>query len=252
LLERREEYDKMALAEYDLWWYKALHGKVLRSLKNSGINKNAGILDAGCGTGGLMKILHENGYENVKGFDLSPEAIRYCKSLSLDVQQMDISKMDADKFGAFEVIISNDILCYFKFEESEKIIHQLLSILKPNGKLILNLPALGHFSGIHDRAVGIVHRIEKNEIRHLMNLSEISKFHYHFWPFLLSPVIYFIRRRQRKRIISGKKIEYESDVAMPHPLVNNLLLKITRLEGFLPVRNPFGSSVFIEITKKAT
>ena len=46
----RNEYALMAAAEDDMWWYRALHARLLEKLE--GVHGR--VLDAGCGTGGFL------------------------------------------------------------------------------------------------------------------------------------------------------------------------------------------------------
>jgi len=52
MLDRKQEYERMADVEMDHWWYQTLHSQVLNILEAVFPTKNISILDAGCGTGG--------------------------------------------------------------------------------------------------------------------------------------------------------------------------------------------------------
>ena len=82
MIDKFEEYEKMAFVETKLWWYKILHEKVLNAFINNKIAKENLILDFGCGTGGLLEALKNAGYYNVTGLDTSDFAIDFCKKKS--------------------------------------------------------------------------------------------------------------------------------------------------------------------------
>jgi SAM-dependent methyltransferase len=64
------EYALMDTAEHRLWWYRALHARILDAL--AGV---AGpVLDAGCGTGGLLVRLAQNRALAPIGVEFSPGA----------------------------------------------------------------------------------------------------------------------------------------------------------------------------------
>ena len=69
------EYQKMAAAEDHLWYYRALHQHVVRSVRPESNASQLSLLDAGCGTGGLLRRLHA-AYPgmNLSGLDFSPVA----------------------------------------------------------------------------------------------------------------------------------------------------------------------------------
>ena len=80
----------MFRAEQTHWWYRALHHLIFDTLERELPNwREKAILDAGCGTGAILKQLG-NGERNV-GVDLAPEAISFCYERGLNnVRQADI------------------------------------------------------------------------------------------------------------------------------------------------------------------
>lgn len=62
MLDRHEEYDRMAECEQKLWWYRALHERTVEAIRQRFGQQPLRILDAGCGTGGLMMYLREQGF----------------------------------------------------------------------------------------------------------------------------------------------------------------------------------------------
>ena len=49
-----EEYVKMDEVEARMWWYRALHARLLDALGEQHRVATGPVLDAGCGTGGLL------------------------------------------------------------------------------------------------------------------------------------------------------------------------------------------------------
>ena len=58
MLNKKEEYKKMSIVEQSHWWYKILHKLVLDTLIQHLPSKDSIILDAGCGSGGLINYLN--------------------------------------------------------------------------------------------------------------------------------------------------------------------------------------------------
>lgn len=56
MLAKEKEYIKMAKAERNHWWYRNLHYLVLDTIKNRFSRRDIAIIDAGCGTGGVIVI----------------------------------------------------------------------------------------------------------------------------------------------------------------------------------------------------
>ena len=113
----------------------------------------------------------------------------------------------------------------------------------------MNLPALKAFRGNHDIAVGIKERFTRSRILNLITESRFKTSKQRYWPFLLSPIIYLTRFKQRFTSKYNKQDVVKSDINMPSPFVNGFLKMITRTEIML-LRNPkMGSSMFLELKK---
>jgi SAM-dependent methyltransferase len=249
--EKYHEYQKMFSVESTLWWYRILHYLIYDTIKRILPCKEISILDAGCGTGGMMRYLMDRGYNNVQGFDVSKHAIEFTRKCHLDVEELNLVDFTELRLGKkFDVIVSNDTLCYFDDPETQKIVlsnfHQNLN---PGGVLVMNLPALNQFEGIHDIAVGLKMRFSKEVFFNLVDPEMFEIINARFWPFLLSPVIYIIRQMQMRRI---RKNNYEvaSDIDIPLVPVNYLLYFLTKLELLIMDKYPFGSSLMVTLKKK--
>lgn len=258
MLNNPIEYDRMAAVEQNHWWYRVLHKRVLNQLRDlptytigwddemengqGGVvfTNTLQILDTGCGTGGLMLKMIENGF-NVVGADVSMHAVNICIERGLNVIQSDVRDLPEKANGqTFDVIICNDVLCYFTMEEIPPIIEGFKSLLNHNGLLIMNNPAHAAFSGSHDKAVGIVTRFVPAELKEVLVNCKLIIDNCTQWPFLLSPLIYLVRKFQRKE---------QSDIDMPPAWLNSLLYGICKVEMKLFKSTPWGSSVFIVARK---
>lgn len=251
MLDRSVEYQKMAEAETDFWWYKILHKMCIREIKKNFNSKNISIFDAGCGTGGLMQKLNTEGYPNVSGIDASDEAVEFCKKKNLNSEReviQNISKILNDK--KFDVIICNDVMYFLTPKEQIQFMNDVYDKLNENGIAIINFPALKAFSGNHDMAVGITERFSKEMVKNLIIESNLKLKLFRFWPFSLSPIIFFTRLIQRKKakLNSGELIK--SDIEMPAKWINILLYWIVLFEISIFKFYPFGSSIFITLKKQ--
>ena len=246
MLDRAQEYTKMAEVESTLWWYQALHHLVLAAIRAHAKAADPEILDAGCGTGGLMQFLRAHGLRNLRGFDLSEHAVAWCKKRGLDVRQgnlLDIGKLDDGRSA--DVIVSNDTLYFLDRDQQVSVVRQCAAILRPGGLLILNVPALRAFSGIHDLSVGIRERFSRDDTARLLGGPSFEVVRECYWPFVLSPLIYAARAAQRRRMRRNPGFEVQSDSSLPPRWINKALLAVVRAENRLLSRKPFGSSLFL-------
>ena len=250
MIGKQYEYEAMANCEKELWWYKCLHDLTLKRIKQV-TDKNAIILDAGCGTGGMLTRLQSEGFKNLQGFDLSTDAIEYTvKKGFSNVQLLNI--FDSDKayaLNSFDVIICNDILCLLNEGQDKVAFTKLVSLLRPGGILMMNLPAGKFFKGIHDYTLSVKKRYSKKSIKDLVGNGSVKVREVYYWPFILSPLIFSVRLFQRCKLLFGRKKHYKSDVRLPHPLLNNLFYKLTSFENKTIGFKAWGSSIFVTVVK---
>lgn len=246
MLNNPAEYEQMSLVEQNHWWYKSLHYFTKRSIQNNFTDKNITIIDAGCGTGGMIRFLNTKGYHNIKGIDVSEFAVAHCKEKKISVSQESILNIDKlFEANTADVIICNDVIYFFSDEEQKNIIDKFYSILKSNGIIIMNIPSLNAFKGNHDISVGIKNRISKKEAEILFDDKLFQIKNSFYWPFWASPIIFLVRLFQRLK----KHSEIKSDLSVLPKWINALLYFVTLVEYKLLPFKPWGSSVFI-VAKK--
>ena len=104
------EYRIMYDMEMDYWWYVGLHHLVLHFLAQEN-HRGTGpleVLDAGCGTGQLMKLCDAAGLNPV-GLDFSSEALRLSRVRGLrSLIQGSISEIPFPN-DLFDVVVSLDV-----------------------------------------------------------------------------------------------------------------------------------------------
>lgn len=75
---RNEEYEAMARVEHTLWWYRGLRNNVTALLAAHRRTRNLIVLDAGCGTGGILDMLARQWPDDKRlGIDYSSLACSY-------------------------------------------------------------------------------------------------------------------------------------------------------------------------------
>lgn len=240
------EYRVIRESEDDHWWYLGLHDLVGGVVKKSiAFYPEPIILDAGCGTGGLLAKLQTLEGQFI-GLEFSTHAFLQMKSRGLQSLVRGDSRLLPFKENSFDLILSMDVLCVFGQEEIPFVMKELYRVLKPSGKLILNLPAYPWLISGHDRFVGNKSRFYRSEtIRGLKNSGfEIEQATYRNC--FLFPLACLVRLLNR--LIAGRENPTRSDVRTPGPFINRILSSILYFENSMiqrRIRFPFGLSLFI-------
>lgn len=252
MLINYEEYQAMFEVEDRMWWYKTLHDRVIHELKSGSPDyRNLRVLDAGCGTGGLLTRLRAEGVNAIEGFDYNEHAVEFSKSRGLPVSRKDITAFHYPP-ESFDVIISDDVLYQFDDPELLEALRCIHRALKPGGIFITNNNAFSVFGGIHDIAVGSKRRFVRADFdRFLAAFPDFRIVKATYWSLFLSPLILGVRLFQKLQLRLGwvKAEEVRSDVSLPSEGVNNFLYRVCTLERSLLKRSPFGSSLFLVIRK---
>lgn len=249
------EYEKLADVENKHWWFRILHLLVYREIRNSlPPVENPRILDAGCGTGGMMHYLKNRlDATIIEGYDISEAAVEYCKSKGLNAQLGSHVQIESiAKSNKYDVVICNDSFYYLTDSEQKKFLMDLYSLLKPGGLLIMNLIAFRCMAGIHDLSVGIYSSDQRTSLKEFRSKLKGLGFNIsssRYWPFLLSPVIFLIRLKQRISLKWNPDTVIESDIDLPMKFINLLLYRLTSLELKLFKSTFFGSSLFVSLKR---
>lgn len=257
MFDKKAEYEKMFRVEQQLWWYRILHGRVLAAIqKRYGTRQDLRILDAGCGTGGLLSYLRERGYTQTQGLDGSADAVAFCHERGLRVDQLNLLNLDTWQTDtspeAFDVVVCDDVFCYFNDEQLSKLIGELARRVKPGGLLVTNNNAFNVFRGSHDLAVGSTRRFVRADIERLLPGSRLQTGYATYWSLLLSPLILAVRQWQNWQLRRGWQSadQPHSDVYLPSNWLNTLFYTLVRTEQAVLPRTPFGSSLFMVLKKE--
>lgn len=105
-------------------------------------NKDAAILEVGCGYGGNLAALAEMGYRQCYGIDLSAEQVAHAKSaLGLsNVAQANALDWLNDKTAVFDCILVIDVLEHLGLDELLELGRRIRQALKPGGSVIVQVP----------------------------------------------------------------------------------------------------------------
>jgi SAM-dependent methyltransferase len=235
------EYDKLDRMEDRMWWFATMHSNLLMAARQSAlVRPDLPILDAGCGTGGLLCRLAGQYCGNlVIGLDFDFQA---CKRAAIkSARPVCASSINDLPFAdaALAGIFSADVLCHEGVDEY-RALHQFYRCLCQSGWLMLNLPAYRWMLSRHDAAVSNIRRYTARGLRHLLEAVGFRPVYMSYWNAMLLPLMVITRK-----LIPAQNGAV-SDVK-PYPRsVEAVCRAATAVETALlrrGVRLPFGGSI---------
>lgn len=123
-------------------------------------DKEASILDVGCGTGHFLYYLSKKGYSNYLGIDVSKSQIKFCKKyITKKVIVKDAFEFLKDNKREFDVIVMNDFLEHIPKEKSFLLLELARKTLGANGRIIIKVPNMGNPLGLRLRYIDVTHEV---------------------------------------------------------------------------------------------
>ena len=234
-----EEYRHLYELEETLWWFQGMRRITEALLERFEVDdgREIRILDAGCGTGGMLSSLGQHG--RVVGVDLFEEAIHFAK-LRPGARLVRGSILELP-FAAetFDLVTEFEVVNHWSIQNDQQAFDELARVLRPGGLLLYREPAYPWLFAKHDRAVHTRQRYSADQLERLLKAAGLEPLYQGHANCFLFPVA--LARRLVGNLVPGKQ---RSDVRqMPGPL-NSTLAWILSQEAKLIRRGrlPFGLS----------
>ena len=247
-------FDQLARIESRHFWFRT-RNKIIVTLTKQ-ITENLPdayrVLEVGCGTGNVLRALEQACPRGtVMGMDLFAEGLRFartrtsCPLVQGNLQQPGFG-VQFDLIGAFDVVehLSDDT----------RVFRSIHSMLKPNGVLLLTVPAHQSLWSYFDEVSHHCRRYDSADLRHKL---EHSGYEIEFLsPFMTSiyPMLYLVRRIRsvRRRSCGLNSAASDRNLLMKElrivPFVNGILTFVLNQEAkFIKRRRvlPFGTSIIV-------
>jgi len=237
---RAEEHDVMRAVEDRYWWYQALRRHVVDSLMPA--HQLFSLLDAGCGTGGMLSAVRSRFPEaELAGIDQSRHALDLAAARGDGAQLIQASVHELPfPENRFDFVLSIDVWSHAGVDDALAA-HETNRVLRPGGKLILNLAAFEFLKGEHDRAVDVDRRYTRQQVGALLEGAKLEIERISYWNAILTPPIALVRWLSRGRPRTAERSDFR-----PLPSFMNTALRTLaalELSASRHLSLPFGTSV---------
>jgi 2-polyprenyl-3-methyl-5-hydroxy-6-metoxy-1,4-benzoquinol methylase len=147
----REAFEYMARCYFN--WYDPYLPK----------NKDARILDFGCGMGHFLYFLNKMGYSNFIGIDISPQQVafvrKYITNNVILADGFDFLKEAIRRREHFDIIVLNDVIEHIPKVKILELLKLILNTLKPGGKVFIKTPNMGNPFNLRSRYMDFSHEV---------------------------------------------------------------------------------------------
>ena len=194
-------------------------------------NKQAKILDIGCGMGQFLQFLAGQGYDDYLGVDISPESVKYCQDKGIEKVRLIDDLVDyLIACPLFDLIVLNDVIEHIPKAEIIPTMNRICQKLKPGGSIIIKTGNMASLAGLRIRYNDFTHEAGFTEY----SLSQILKF-CKFRGIMISPYLFpknsltrIIRFLGQKLVHSWWKLVYFFEFTDPPKIVDELIFAVAK------------------------
>ena len=236
---RPTEYDAMFQLEDSYWWFEGSMRFVLSELRDIPAGLTGRVLDAGCGTGGLLRRL---AHRKAWGVEIASEGIRFCQQRGLDnILQASVTELPF-RPNSFDVVLSIDVLVHQWVPDDVSALREIHRVLVPGGFILLQVAAYRALWSAHDVATLTRHRYTRDELGKKVERAGLEVVRITYRNTLLSPLAILVKLLRRAQANTATR----GDLVVLPRLVDRALFVVVVLENYVArrVRLPFGVSIF--------
>ena len=245
----KDEYRKHFDLEESFWWF-AGRRRIITAILDTFLpkDKEAAILDAGCGTGYNLIFLQQ--YGRSLGCDLSEDAVRFSLMRGLrKIARADLARLPF-KPSSFRLVTLLDVLYHKNITSDLAVLGEMSKAVEPGGYLLITDSAFKFLSSRHDIAFHARERYTKKTLAERLDQAGFSILKISYFNFFLFLPVLLVRLAQKLNPFSRAKAE--SDLKPINRRLNSLLYGLLKFEARLikRVSFPFGSSIICLARKR--
>ncbi|HEX3142796.1 MAG TPA: class I SAM-dependent methyltransferase, partial [Pyrinomonadaceae bacterium] len=173
-----QDYAYLYELEESFWWFagmRAITSTLLDPILSRGVDRR--VLDAGCGTGGMMaQLTRYASAQNIVGIDFSETALRFC----LQRQEQMVARASVSELpfadSTFDLITNFDVLQHVPDGKDASAIAEFYRVLRPGGIAFIRVAAYQWMRSGHDDAIAVRRRYDLPQLSaHLRNAGFIIR-----------------------------------------------------------------------------
>ncbi|HEX6945340.1 MAG TPA: class I SAM-dependent methyltransferase, partial [Casimicrobiaceae bacterium] len=199
-----------ARAERDHFWFRGFR-RFVAPLLAEAAQRRAGavLLDCGCGTGHNLALLRRHG--RAVGIDLTWTGLAFARQRG----ERSVARASATSLpfadASFDVVTSFDVIYALDDEAEAAALSEMFRVLKPGGRLLINVAAMDLLKGNHSVLASEVRRYSRDSLagRLLAHGFHVRRITYTNASIL--PIVAGVRLLQR---VSGHE-ESQDEIAIP-------------------------------------
>ena len=159
------EFDNIAAAERDMWWYRGMRDILFAVLDPvARARKYERVLEAGCGTAYFSKILSERYGWRVVPLDADPAGLRYARGFGAErLIQANVAALPCAT-ASFDALVSIDVITHLERGGELDAFAEFARVLKPGGLLILRSAAFDALRSRHSQFINEQQRFTRRQL----------------------------------------------------------------------------------------
>jgi SAM-dependent methyltransferase len=230
-----EEYRRTADAEGRHFWFRELRWIWRGLLGTPTPGEVWRVLDAGCGTGANLAVLRD-AHEAI-GIDRSMLALDLARSKSAaPIACASIMELPL-RSESFDAVISTDVIYHRAVPDDVAALREMRRVLRPGGRLVLNVPAFDSLRSAHDRAVHTARRYDRSMLKERLVAAGLEPVRVVYWNSLL--LLPAVLTRLARRGGEG------SDITTPPEPINAVLTALGRVDAEIALTGLFPAGLSV-------
>ncbi len=213
------------IAALDHFWIRRRF-EVLRACLGAGQADLRSVAEIGCGNGVLQRQVGDWLGVRIDGFDLNEFALQQSIAMDHNLYVYNVLEKQVRFKQKYDLVLLFDVLEHV--ENPMEFLDAAHYMLKPNGRLAINVPALQSLYSRYDRAAGHLLRYDMDSVDSLISKTSFTTFTRTYWGFGLLPILalrklLLVVQKDEKKII-------DMGFNPSHPIFDSLLFFLSKIE----------------------